>query len=777
MIGQTISHYKILEKLGGGGMGVVYKAEDTKLKRTVALKFLPPDLTRDDEAKERFVHEAQAASALDHPNICTIHEIGETEDGQLFICMAYYEGETLKKKVTSNQLSVTSAIDISVQIAQGLTKAHEKGIVHRDIKPANLFVTNDGILKILDFGLAKLAGVTKLTKPGTTLGTVAYMSPEQMQGEEVDQRTDIWALGVVIYEMLTGKLPFKGEYEQAVMYSILNEKPEPITATRSDVPTDLERVVNKCLEKKTPERYQHIDELLIDLKSLKEGVVPGIVKKWLIIARLARRKRAYLYGGIVGLLILFLVAGLYFFTGRAKAIDSAAVLPFVNVSGDPNTEYLGDGITESLINGLSQLSNLKVMSRSAVFRYKGSEDVQKVGRDLGVRAVLTGRIVQRGDDLAISVALVNAQDNSHIWGERYNRKLADLLAIQEEIAREISEKLRLRLSGEEQKRLAKRYTENSDAYQAYLTGRYHLNKYDNEGVQKGIEHFKKAIAIDPNYALAYAGIAEAYCWATGAYLSPMEAMPKAKEAAMKALEIDDAIVEAHTSLGMVRLWYEWDWVGAEIAFKRAIALNPGYAPAHNWYAEYLVDMGRFDEGLTELKRAQQLDPVALNINAQSAWALYMARRYDQALAAFKKILDMDPNYASAHFWLGQAFVQKQMHEEAIAEFQKARSLDDSPVSLALLGHAYAASGKRSEALKVLDELNELSGKGSYVSPYWMAALYTTLGEKDQALNALHKEYEDRNATLPYLKIDPLFDGLRAEPRFIALLKKVGLEND
>jgi serine/threonine protein kinase len=410
MIGQTISHYKILEKLGGGGMGVVYKAEDTKLKRLVALKFLPPDLTRDDEAKERFVHEAQAASALDHPNICTIHEIGETEDRQLFICMAYYEGETLKKKVSSNQLSVDSVIEIAIQIAQGLAKAHEKGIVHRDIKPANLFLTNDGILKILDFGLAKLAGVTRLTKSGTTLGTVAYMSPEQMQGEEVDHRTDIWALGVVMYEMLTGKLPFKGEYEQAVMYSILNEKPEPITTTRLDVPADLEKIVNKCLEKKTSERYKLVEETLTDLKSLKKEIEFRTVKKWLIRTKFLLKKRLYFYSGIFALLLSLIGIGFYFQRDaeeKGEAVPSEtfriAVLPLVNISPDPQDEYFADGMTEELISTLSKISGLRVIARTSVMQYKGTnKSIAEIGHALKVGTILEGSVRKAANKLRIT---------------------------------------------------------------------------------------------------------------------------------------------------------------------------------------------------------------------------------------------------------------------------------------------------------------------------------------------------------------------------------------
>ncbi len=740
MIGQIISHYKILAKLGGGGMGVVYKAEDTRLKRTVALKFLPPDLTRDDEARDRFVHEAQAASALDHPNICTIYEIDETEDGRMFIAMACYEGETIKNKMTGNQLSVSSATDLAIQIAQGLSKAHEKGIIHRDIKPANVFVTDDGIVKILDFGLAKLIGVSRLTKTGTTMGTVAYMSPEQAQDIDTDHRADIWALGVVLYEMITGQLPFRSEYEMAMVYSILNENPQPMVSLRTEVPMELERIVSKAMAKSPDERYQRADEMLAMLRALSKKLE----------------------------------------TGQAPAMETTpatiAVLPFVDISPQKDQEYFCDGMAEELIDALTKLAGLRVVSRTSAFQFKGQAyDIRKIGEKLNVSHVLEGSVRKAGNKLRITAQLINIENGYHLWSEKYDRELEDVFAIQDDIARTIVNTLKIKLVGEPKAPLIKRYTDNLEAYQLYLKGRYFWNKRHEGGMQQAMECFKQAIEKEPTYALAYSGLADCFIiLGFYTYLSPQEAFQKTKALAQKALEIDDTLGESHASLGFVKWDYDWNWLAAEHEFKRAFELTPNYAIAHWWYSFFLMMMGRTEESLAEIKKALEFDPLSLVINSSAGWMLYFARQYDQALDQCLKTFAMDPNFGVAHLHLGWIYEQKSMYDEAIDAFQKAIALLGSGPFNFVLAHAYALSGKTDEARKILQEMNELS-KQRYVSSYYMATVYVALNDKEQAFAWLEKAYEERDGWIVCLKVDPKFDSLRSDPRFTKLLRKVGLE--
>ncbi|MFQ5866060.1 MAG: protein kinase [bacterium] len=780
MIGTTISHYRIIEKLGAGGMGVVYKAEDTKLKRTVALKFLPQELTRNPEAKERFIQEAQAASALQHKNICTIHEIDETDDGQIFISMDYYEGETLKKKIECGPLKIDESVDIVIEIAQGLSSAHEADMIHRDIKPANVIITERGEVKIVDFGLAKLAGQKKLTQVGTTMGTVAYMSPEQAGGEEIDHRSDIWSLGVVLYEMITGSLPFKGDYEQAVTYSILNEEPEPITGLRTGVPLELERIVNKTLAKNASERYQHMADFLVDLKSVTKEFEVGPMKRPSTTATPALRKRTYLFGGVASLIILILCALYVFFPPRPGKVDrkSIAVLPFQNMNKDEESEYFSDGITEDIITQLSKIGDLRVISRTSSMRYKKSDKtLREIGEKLHVATILEGSVRREGDEVRITAQLINTQTDEHIWAETYDREMTHIFAIQSDVAQQIASVLKATLSPAEKERIERKPTENLEAYNLYLKGRYFWNKRTEMDLKKAIEYFEEAIELDSNYGLGYAGLADSYSLLpTYSAYPKKEAYPKAKEAALKALEIDNTLAEAHTSLGSIKMGYDWDWEGAERQFKRAIELNPSYATAHHWYALYLMRMARFDDAIKEIKKAHELDPLSLVINRAMGNVFLRARRYDQAIDALKRTNEMDPNFSLVPFFLGRVFFQKSMYEEALAEFRKEKELSMGwwPVIEVYIGLTYVRMGKRGEAQEVLHNLIERLEQTHYF-PEVLAALYFTLGKKDQGFEWLEKAYEEGDIGPWRLKIEPIYDGVRSDPRFKALLKKVGLE--
>jgi serine/threonine protein kinase len=804
LIGKSVGSYLIQKMLDRGGMGTVYLAFDNDLHRQVALKFLHSDLVSDTGKVLRFKQEARAASALNHHNILTIFEIGETDDGKHFIATEFVDGETLRASMTRKPSTLATALDVAAEIASALVASHAAGIVHRDIKPENIMLRRDGYVKVLDFGLAKLVDAEDRRKedstlvdtaPGIIIGTVRYMSPEQVRGLDVDARTDIWSLGVLLYELLAGEAPFTGTTNSDMIASILQNKPS-FAWRPPEVPPELEWILKKALAKDREERYVIVKEFLNDLKRLRREIKAedhweslGLKSSGHAVSdgvaghgseqpashatdgtRTATEARAKSQK------VRSDSGRLSSDKGRSrKAINSVAILPLVNDSADPNAEYLSDGITESIINNLSQLPRLRVMARSTVFRYKGRDiDPLEVGRELSVHAVLTGRVLQLGDSLRIGTELVRVADGSQLWGQHFDQKPGDIFAVQEEIAKQISEKLQMQLSGEEKKRLVKRYTENTQAYQLYLQGRYHWNKRSEEGMKKGIQFFEEAIRLDPNYALAYAGLADSHI-ILGFYgvLPPNEVMPKVKAAAKKALGIDDTLAEARISLAYAKGAYEWDWIGAEKEYKRAIKLNTNYATAHHWYGEYLAFMGRSAEAAAELERAHELDPLSLIINVARGWIYYLGRRYDDAIKQFFRTLELDPNFVHARFCLGLAYVQKAMFAEAIDEFQKVIAmLGRDPGALAALGYAYGVSGKKAEARKLLAELREQS-KRRYVAPYRLALICIGLDEKDQAFVWLQKGFEEHDLGLACLKVEAMADTLRSDPRHDELLRRVG----
>ena len=767
--------YEILEELGKGGMGVVYKAQDQKLRRTVALKFLPFEWTADPQAKERFIREAQAAASLDHPNICTVHEIDEAED-RMFISMAFVEGEDLRKRIGQGPFSVEEALGLGLQVAEGLKEAHAKGVVHRDIKSANIMVTSKGRAKIMDFGLARIKGGALLTREGATIGTVAYMSPEQARGEEVDERTDIWSFGVVLYEMLSGRLPFQGELDQAVIHSILKEPPKRMADVRPGIPEPLEQVVGKALEKGLDQRYQSMDELLDDLKSLSEGIEPEGIRLRRRRAKLRKWRKAIAYAGTAALLIIMTAVALKLFTGRAEAMDAIAVLPIENLTGDPGQEYFVDGVTDELIGQLSQIEALRVISRTSVMKYKGmKKPVPEIARELKVKAIVEGAVHRVGDIVRIRLELVEAlPEERNLWSDAYDRPMSDVLILYGEMARTIAGKIRVRLAPKEQARLASARQVNPEAYQAYLKGLFCWYKLTRPDLENAEHYFELALEKDANYASAYAGIAEVWAARLQQGMAPaIEAAPKAKAAAAKALELDDKLAEVHYTLAGIKTWMDWDWAAGDAEYRRAIELNPNFADPRTGYSHLLNVLKRPDEAMAQIKRALELDPLNSLFQGFYAMDLMYARRYDDAIALLRKTLETSPHDLIALSTLRSAYHMKQMYPEAIEIWKRSYAERNDAEAVEALERGFKDGGYRGALRRVAETLAARS-RSVYVPAWQIGTLYTRAGMEKEALEWLEKAYLAHDPNMPYISVDPIFDTLRGTAVFKDLLRRMNL---
>jgi serine/threonine protein kinase/Tfp pilus assembly protein PilF len=811
--GTKIGRYEILKKIGFGGTGEVYLAKDPELDRLVALKVLHPSSATDDDLVHRFIQEAKAASALNHPNILTVHEIGTFQNAR-FLATEYIKGVTLRDRFKGESMTLGETLDIILQVAAALKAAHNAGIVHRDIKPENIMIREDGLAKVLDFGLAKLSEpvvgsvdvdvATQFeTRPGMFMGTPHYVSPEQARAMKVDARSDIWSTGVVLFEMLTNQRPFTGETLPDVLSAILTGEPARLDES---VPPELRRILKKSLEKKPDDRYQTTKDFLIDIKNLKRelefteglgrshfsastrsttGGLTGAISARKSLAHTASSAefvvaeiRKHKFGTLATFLILLLGStGLgYWYLTRPwfAGINSIAVLPFANVGNDPNNEYLSDGLSETLINKLSQIGpELKVIARTSAFQYKGREiDPKEVGKALGVQAIVTGRVTQRGDTLNISAEMINTMDQTRIWGESYDRKVSDAQNIQEEIARTVSEKLRVRLSGAQEKQLAKQATQNSQAYQRYLNGLFYSRKGGAENVRKALDYYNEALALDPSFALAYVGVASAYgFFGANSLVNPQEAEAQAKAAVEKALELDETLSEAHVALARINR-NGWAWAAAERGYLRAIELNPNFSRAHDSYALYLSVLGRQTEALKEIKRAQELDPLDSVARVSEGQILYDARRYDEAIQQFQSILKAEPDDSFTLAYLGYVYASKGDFPEAISHYRKYIEIEGETSSTqCYLGYALAKSGHRNEALELL---NKVKTTKEYVSPGELATLYSGLGDNEQAMASLEKAYAAHDIQLQFLKVEPHYDSLRSDPRFADIMRRVGL---
>jgi len=735
-IGAEINQYQILEKIGSGGMGEVYLAEDTKLSRKVALKFLPVNLSSDEALKTRFTTEARATAKLNHPNIITIHEVGE-HDGRPFFVMEYVEGKPLSEIIGSEGLPYDRAVDITLQICEGLKEAHKAGIIHRDIKPANVIIDKAGRCRILDFGLAAVQSEDRLTKDGSLLGTVEYMSPEQVKNEKVDHRSDIFSLGIVLYEMLTGQSPYKGSYVASIVYAIINEIPEMLDKHRPEAPRELQTIIDKTLEKDRGMRYQSVDDILADLRKLRSGL------------------------------------GL---DSSAAGTPSIAVLPFRDMSSQRDQEYFCDGIAEEIINALAHIENIRIVARTSSFAFKGKDtDIREIGRRLKVSTVLEGSVRKAGEKLRITVQLINVSDGYHLWSERYDCNLDDIFAIQDNISLSIVDSLKVRLLGGEKARLIKRYVIEPEAYKDFLTGIHFLRKVSEQNLNRAIEYFNRAVEKNPNYSQAYAGLSTSYVYLGFVdYVPPMEVFPKARAMALKAIECEPDAGEGHSCIGMIKIYYEWDWEGARREFEKSLDLRPNFITAHTGYACYFMAIGDLDEAIKRGKIAVEIDPLGVPSNMYLGLYYLRAGQLDLATDQIKRAIEIEPNIAHHHWLLGQTSILKSEFDEGVGIIQKAVDMsNDNNMILAGLGWAYGVAGRAEEAYKIID-IFRAKAEREYIRPFFLAKIYSGLGENDLAFEWLDKAYDEHDTSLFAVLSDETMNNIRSDPRFNELLKKMRL---
>ena len=805
---QTISRYRVVRLIGAGGMGEVYLAEDETLNRKVALKLLPVRFTRDEERVRRFQREARAASALNHPNIITIYEIGR-DDAVHYIATEYIEGETLRERLAKRRLNIGEVLDIAVGVASALAAAHDAGIIHRDIKPENIMLRPDGYVKVLDFGLAKLAepeSALKDSSTGAVMGTLLYISPEQARAQQPDSRSDLYSLGAVMYEMVTGQPPVRGDNFIDIAFAIANEEPKPPSHYVSGVPPELDHIILKLLEKDRANRYASARQLLSDLNTLRRELefenklsspelhrhfsAPGFEQQPtaqmtfpISSKRSLRLPRAFRDPRIVVVIVVAVVALLAIAAYTlikssifADRIDSVAVMPFLNASGNPNSEYLSDGLTDSIMDSLSQLPELQVVAHSTVFAYKGKNtDPLAVGRELHVRGVVTGRLIQRGNTVVVRASLTDVKRGTQVWGQQYDRNLSDVVALQKDLSEEISSQLQPHLTGEERKLMSRRRPESNEAFQLYLKGRYFSTKFnDEEAIRKGVGYFNQSIERDPTYALAYAGLASAYFYLSNLFMPPREAMPRVREAAERALALDESLAPAHTCMALALVWYDWDFVKGEKEFRRAIALNANDADAHRFYGDYLAAMGRFDEALVEKRRAEQLDPLSVTASWDVGRTLFYAGRFEEAIEQARHTLDLDPTFPYVYYLEAQIEYRKGNLPEALKLMQRSMQLGGhTQLLITMWGMMNARAGNRDEAFRAIGELRARAA-GTYTLPLFLARIYTALGNYDEAMKNLEQMYNDRSESAVWLNVDVSLEPLRKDPRFIALLRKVGI---